>query len=137
MFVNANISSSVVMENGTASPYQSAMRPWQKQMLTPSLSVIIILALFGNLIVVAVFCTHNPLRKVTNSFLVSLAVSDMLVGAVNMPIWILNIVCDCKMVSEIKTTFPSCNLGHIGTLGRIEFFIWVTESSLMESCLEE
>ena len=103
MLVNAINSSSLVMENGTTTPYQSAMRPWQKQMLTPSLSVIIILALFGNLIVVVVFCTHNPLRKVTNSFLVSLAVSDMLVGAVNMPIWILNIVCDCKLVSKTKT----------------------------------
>ena len=90
------------MENETVSPYQSAMKPWQKQMLAPSLSLIVILAILGNVIVIVVFCTHKPLRKVTNSFLVSLAVSDMLVGVVNMPIWIVNIVCDCKMVSKPK-----------------------------------
>ena len=69
---NAYISCSLVMENETLSPHQLVVRPWQKRIFTLSLPVIILLALFGNLIVVAVFCTQNLLLKVGNTFLVSL-----------------------------------------------------------------
>ena len=106
MLLDTNFSNSVVMDNKTfttTSPCQSALGPWKKQMLTSGLSVIILIALLGNFIVVALFTVHKPLRKVANSFIVSLAVSDIMVGAVNMPIWIANIFCHShyyKIVSK-------------------------------------
>ena len=63
----------------------------ERRILSGCLGVIIIHAFLGNLIVVIVFRTYKPLRRITNSFMVSLAVSDMLVGAVGMPLWILNL----------------------------------------------
>ena len=86
------------MENVTKaplSPYTLSAAPWKAIMLTSSLSVIIIFTLFGNLIILVIFCAYKPLCKFINSFIVSLAVSDLLVGAVNMPAWIAKVVWNC------------------------------------------
>ena len=81
------------MENNTVlTVLPDPFETWEKMLLTSAICVIIIIALFGNFIVVLVFCSYKPLRRSTNTFMVSLALSDMLVGAVNMPIWIVNVV---------------------------------------------
>ena len=80
------------MENVSESGLQiSGLGAAERRILSGCLGVIIIHAFLGNLIVVIVFRTYKPLRRITNSFMVSLAVSDMLVGAVGMPLWILNL----------------------------------------------
>ena len=48
--------------------------------------------LFGNALVVASYKINRRLRTRTNAFLVSLAVSDFLVGSISMPMWIYNII---------------------------------------------
>ena len=46
---------------------------------------IIVMAVLGNLLVIVIIVGHRKMRTVTNVFLVSLAVSDTLIAAVNMP----------------------------------------------------
>ena len=115
--------STVTVKSATVVPFHTGITPYETNMLTVSLSSIIIIALLGNSIVVAVFCTYKPLRKITNSFLVSLAFSDILVGVVSMPAWIFRIHCDTscnlsvrkgKKIYRIPTIFTSkwylCNI---------------------------
>ena len=47
--------------------------------------VIIVLGFCGNVLVIVVVAVHRQLRTVTNMFIVSLAVSDALIAAFNMP----------------------------------------------------
>lgn len=54
--------------------------------LIVSYVAIIVLAVTGNMAVVAVVLSNAKLRTVTNMFLVSLAVSDLLIATVNMPL---------------------------------------------------
>lgn len=46
---------------------------------------IIVMTLVGNLMVLLVLASNAKLRTVTNMFLASLAVSDLLIGGLNMP----------------------------------------------------
>lgn len=54
---------------------------------TTFLVIIIVMALFGNVLVVVAFAVFQKLRNVTNYFIVSLAVADILVAGVSMPMW--------------------------------------------------
>lgn len=51
------------------------------------LFLISVFAIFGNGLVCAAFAKNRSLRILTNYYVVSLAVSDILVGAINIPIW--------------------------------------------------
>ena len=51
------------------------------------LLIISVFAIFGNILVCAAFAKNKSLRILTNYYVVSLAVSDILVGAINVPIW--------------------------------------------------
>ena len=55
---------------------------------TTFLVIIILMALFGNVLVVIAFAVFQKLRSMTNYFIVSLAVADILVAAVSMPVWV-------------------------------------------------
>lgn len=46
-----------------------------------------VLAIFGNGLVCFAFATNKRLRILTNYYVVSLAVSDILVGSINIPLW--------------------------------------------------
>lgn len=46
-------------------------------------------AVFGNLLVIVVFLQDRRLRKVTNFYIISLSVADLLVGAIGIPSAIL------------------------------------------------
>ena len=56
------------------------------------LIIIIIMALCGNLLVVVAFQVFSKLRTVTNYFIVSLAVADILVAGLSMPVWLAYLV---------------------------------------------
>ena len=94
------------MENETSTTqhlHQLSARSFEEKLLAAGLILILVTTLLGNLVVVIVFCTHKPLQKVINIFLVSLALSDMLVGAVNLPIWIVIILCNFDGISAVST----------------------------------
>ena len=48
--------------------------------------LIILLTFWGNILVITAVCMERKLRKVGNSFLVNLAISDCLVGCIVMPV---------------------------------------------------
>eukprot|EP00794_Sanderia_malayensis_P005452 gene5452-6134_t len=50
--------------------------------------ILIIAAIAGNVLVCSAFCYYRRLRTVTNYFIVSLAVSDIMVAAISMPLWL-------------------------------------------------
>ena len=58
-----------------------------KFMSTFLLIIIIVLTLLGNSLVIRAFVTFRKLRNVTNYFVVSLAVTDILVAVFSMPVW--------------------------------------------------
>ena len=58
-----------------------------KVVSTLFLIIIIILSLVGNSLVIAAFALFSKLRTVTNHFVVSLAVTDILVALFSMPMW--------------------------------------------------
>ena len=53
---------------------------------------IIVLALIGNSLVIRAFFVFRKLRNVTNHFVVSLAVTDILVAVFSMPVWVAFLV---------------------------------------------
>ena len=52
------------------------------------IAILIVIALAGNVLVCAAFCHYKRLRTVPNYFIVSLAVSDIMVAGLSMPLWI-------------------------------------------------
>lgn len=54
--------------------------------------LIIVLAIAGNVLVILAFKGFRRIRRVTNYFVVSLAVADILVAVVSMPVWVAYIV---------------------------------------------
>ena len=64
---------------------------WERVVLLSGLVLLILLSLVGNILVIFVFIMHKPIRKLINCFIVSLAVSDMMVGILSIPSWIIHI----------------------------------------------
>lgn len=62
---------------------------------TIALVIVIVLALLGNTLVCFAFYRSTNLRCVTNVFIVSLAVTDILVASVSIPIWLIIQNTDC------------------------------------------
>lgn len=70
--------------------------------------VLAVLVIIGNTLVIIAF-TKLRFRRVINIFFVSLAVSDLLVGAMSIPLWIYNLSCphfaSCLKQSELVIKF--------------------------------
>lgn len=77
---------------------------------TTFLVIIIIMALFGNFLVVIAFAVFQKLRNMTNYFIVSLAVADILVATVSMPVWFAYLITGPKWMfdSWIQQVRRSC-----------------------------
>ena len=58
-----------------------------RAILAPYILLAVVI-LFGNSLVVLSYKSNNRLRTRTNAFLVSLAISDFLVGGISLPMWI-------------------------------------------------
>ena len=50
--------------------------------------ILVILCIFGNIIMCYLFYRYRRLRIVPNYFIISLAISDLLVGVIAMPLWV-------------------------------------------------
>ena len=62
---------------------------------TIALVVVVALALTGNTLVCVAFYRSSDLRNVTNVFIVSLAVTDVLVSVVSIPVWLVILNSGC------------------------------------------
>lgn len=86
------------------------------------------LAVFGNGLVVASFIRHSRLRTITNYFVVSLAVADILVGIVSIPIWISMLLYSVggqtlTNVFYVLDIFAgTCSILHLVTISLERFF---------------
>ncbi|XP_063970138.1 histamine H3 receptor-like [Lytechinus pictus] len=56
------------------------------------IAVVIFMTVIGNLFVVIAFCTTTKLRTYNNYFILGLAIADLLVGAVDMPLFAVVII---------------------------------------------
>ena len=52
------------------------------------IAILIVAALAGNVLVCVAFCHYKRLRTVPNYFIISLAISDIIVAAISMPLWL-------------------------------------------------
>ena len=64
-----------------------------------------VVILFGNSLVVLSYKINNRLRTRTNAFLVSLAISDFLVGGISLPMWIYIIITEFNESATFKAVF--------------------------------
>jgi len=71
-------------------PPTSSITNYSSGVLGAALCILILLATLGNLLVCIAVVTDKSLRKLSNLFFVSLALSDLLVGAVVMPLALIN-----------------------------------------------
>lgn len=66
------------------------------------MSFLIFLALFGNGLVILAFYRFHQLRTITNYFVISLAVADILVASLAMPCWMYIGLTDLSMIPRDK-----------------------------------
>lgn len=82
-----NLSSSSLESNGSFLTPSSPVDQVEFDSTAALMSFVIFLALFGNGLVILAFYRFRELRTVTNYFVVSLAVADILVASLSMPSW--------------------------------------------------
>lgn len=76
---------------GTEEPRQLAKQELYQVVITCTLiAILIILTLFGNILVMVAFYLCKELRTITNYFLVSLSLADLLTALLAMPIFMLS-----------------------------------------------
>nr|QBL02593.1 biogenic amine-like GPCR [Tripedalia cystophora] len=61
---------------------------WGKTLSAVGMAFLIVISLAGNILVCTAFFYYRRLRTVTNYFVVSLAISDLMVGSLSMPLWL-------------------------------------------------
>ncbi|XP_046887528.1 cholecystokinin receptor-like [Hypomesus transpacificus] len=107
---NSSSNMSLKVTNTTCSNASAVLRsptPLQKEMRIFLYSLIFLLSVFGNLLIISVLVLNKRMRTVTNCFLLSLALSDLMMAVFCMPFTLIpNILEDfifgaamCKIVT--------------------------------------
>ena len=79
--------------NSTTLNHKVLMEPeWNSPLLGLFLSAITLVTVFGNVLVICAVFKERNLKSVANYYIVSLAVADLIVGLIVMPISALNTV---------------------------------------------
>ena len=94
---------STINETNTTDESHSNFSPL-RAILAPYILLTVVI-LFGNSLVVLSYKINNRLRTRTNAFLVSLAISDFLVGGISLPMWIYVILTEFNESATFKTVF--------------------------------
>ena len=80
-----SLNSTINVNNTTDESHSNFIAPCA---IVPPYILLAVVILFGNSLVVLSFKINNRLRTRTNAFLISLAISDFLVGGISLPMWI-------------------------------------------------
>ena len=95
----STVTSDIIQNNtDTRNMNNSATNGWYVQAFLSSLLILVIVV--GNAFVIAAYSSNSRLRTTTYTFLVSLAVSDLLVGSISLPLWIYFTVDDTAMTEK-------------------------------------
>ncbi|KAJ7318449.1 hypothetical protein OS493_037928 [Desmophyllum pertusum] len=109
-------------DNSTPTPSSPAPQavptlPYDDVEIVISTVVYVLLALFvilGNILVIAAFRFNLRLRTTNNTFLVGLAISDLLVGLISIPLWIYFSSCQqhltCVNSQELLTFYSTVDI---------------------------
>lgn len=109
-------------DNSTPTPSSPAPQavptlPYDDVEIIISTVVYVLLALFvilGNILVIAAFRFNLRLRTTNNTFLVGLAISDLLVGLISIPLWIYFSSCQqhltCVNSQELLTFYSTVDI---------------------------
>lgn len=90
--------------------------------------IIAFLAVFGNGLVVGAFIRHSRLRTITNYFVVSLAVADIIVGIISIPIWISMLLYSSggrtiqTLYNVLDLLAGTCSILHLVAISLERFF---------------
>ena len=90
--------------------------------------IIAFLAVFGNGLVVGSFIRHSRLRTITNYFVVSLAIADIIVGIISIPIWITMLLYSTggETISTVYNVLDlfagTCSILHLVAISLERFF---------------
>lgn len=99
--------------------------------------LIFLLSVFGNLLIIVVLVVNKRMRTVTNSFLLSLAISDLMMAVVCMPFTLIpNLMGDfifgaamCKIVAYLMGKIHSfvSEIWHYHQIPFLHLICWYTE----------
>uniref|UniRef100_A0A3Q0RLJ5 5-hydroxytryptamine (serotonin) receptor 2C, G protein-coupled-like 1 n=1 Tax=Amphilophus citrinellus TaxID=61819 RepID=A0A3Q0RLJ5_AMPCI len=120
--LDLNQTLSLSLDNSTTQ--ESVSRAGMKEKNWPALLILIIIALTigGNILVILAVSLEKKLQNATNFFLRSLAVADMLVGILVMPISLINILYDyawplpsalCPIWIYLDVLFSTASIMHL------------------------
>ncbi|XP_047427850.1 5-hydroxytryptamine (serotonin) receptor 2C, G protein-coupled-like 1 isoform X2 [Mugil cephalus] len=121
--IGAAAAMSLGLDNSTTSQ-ESVSRAVIKEKNWPALLILVIIALTvgGNILVILAVSLEKKLQNATNFFLRSLAVADMLVGILVMPISLINILYDyawplpnalCPIWIYLDVLFSTASIMHL------------------------
>ena len=69
------------------------------------LAFLLVVTVAGNSLILAAYLRNARLRTVSNKFVVSLALSDLLVGAISVPVWMYMSLSQWKVTEEVAKLF--------------------------------
>ena len=110
----SNNSTAVVSSTSSSQVFPTL--PHDEVEIIVSTVVYVLLALviiLGNILVIAAFSFNTRLRTINNTFLVGLAVSDLLVGLISIPLWIYFSSCQtplCGHSVELLTFYSTVDI---------------------------
>ncbi|XP_074133416.1 5-hydroxytryptamine receptor 2C [Sminthopsis crassicaudata] len=109
-------------ENATTPAPTSAPRPIHKNWAALLILIVIIITVAGNILVILAVTMEKKLQNATNFFLMSLAVADMLVGLLVMPVSVVTILYEytwplpkqlCPMWISLDVLFSTASIMHL------------------------
>lgn len=86
MLENSSCTQELLVFYNTSIGFESALPRWEALLTIFILTLIVLMTIVGNVLVVLSVFTHRPLRIVQNFFIVSLAVADLTVSILVMPL---------------------------------------------------
>ena len=100
--------------NGSSNVAEVGLTKEEKAILIPTYSIVLFVALIGNVLIILVFSKYKPLRKSINYFVVNMAVSDLFTPLTIMPLIIAQTLSSDRFLSRLQSKDANiiCKLCH-------------------------